>query len=706
MDLSGVPGCTWCVGFDPMTYKLVACQDSARLFAPLFLNTGTCRIEVSEDKAFKDAAFLPLGEIELEGDNTDPLQVLSSVKRGSFEWVVADLAGTRTALHALMEIVAPEGNVKAATKDAHEKTVGRIERILDSMATVAVRLGLVHPLLDPLSLEEMPFRRACTVVADTSGVIQGGIDFVAQFLHPMARIKVPAVVHMEVINSADSFLKRRRASKTNASALLFDHMLSQSGQRVLLRLELRPDTEIERTPLLGDPLRNAFQKDSEPEWADLNLSVPLRSYCDRLILEAARLHQAHSNPGHMVRLLTADQGLARMALAEGIAPLYFRTIGAEAFFGKRLTGAMMHPFSAEIIRTPLQAVLWELATTFGAARLVSKAGWVEVAAIGTDLTWSPLHSQNDLLWMRSSGIAPLASEPIDKRNRPTLRKNPVVTAKRVRGVATAVKVPKQKSIETQDVAGYYRFNIERMFLLLVTLAGEKHLAEADVLKIIEAATPGEYIRFLTAGDYIKVENGQWALTDRGLAFADAIARADRRQLADALLNVPSFAAFRENLSTSAVGRPADLAIPSRADSTYKGLGELTGLGASIPGEGYYPTPSLPNLPTFVEIALKRYQELDKGDGYVSVGAWLESLVRSEGVHPAFAREALEEASAAGLINRATEGSTTDTRHDQHAIRVLKSLGGKPSVETVHLYRGDFIIPGKSSSSIRLEEPKK
>ena len=689
-----------------MTYKLVAYQDSARLFSPLFLNTGKCRIEVSEDKAFKDAAYLPLGEIELEGDSADVQQMLSSAKRGNFEWVVADLAETRAALSTLMEIVAPDANAKAAVKSAHEKTVGRIERILDAIATVAVRLGMVHPLLDPLSLEDMPFKRACTVVTDTSGVLQGGLDFVAQFLHPTARIKVPAVVHMEVINSADSFLKRRRATKTNASALLFDHMLSQAGQRVLLRLELRPDTEIERTPLLGDPLRNAFQKDSEQEWADLNLSVPLRSYCDRLILEAARLHQAHSNPGHMVRLLTADQGLARMALAEGIVPLYFRTIGAEAFFGRRLTGAMLHPFSAEIVRTPLQSVLWELATTFGAARLVSDSGWVEVAAIGTDLTWSPLHSQNDLLWVRSSGIATLAIEATGKGDKPSVGKKPPANPKLVRSADRASRSSNRKAAAAQDVVGYYRFNVERMLSLLSALAGQGHLTEANVLRIIEAATPGEYIRFLRAGDHVKVEDGRWELTDRGFAFADAIARSDRRQLADALSSVPSFAAFKECLNTSAIGQPTELALPSRAEPTYKLLGELTGLGTPIAGEGYYATPSLPNPQSFVEMALRQYQELDKGDGYVSVGAWLESLVRSEGVHPVFAREALEEASASGLISRATEGSTTDTRHDQHAIRVLRSHGSKPKVETVHLYRGDFLIPGKSSSSIKLGELRK
>lgn len=122
--------------------------------------------------------------------------------------------------------------------------------------------------------------------------------------------------------------------------MLFDHLLSQAGQRVLLRLEFREETEVERTLLVGDPLRNAFQRDSEQEWLDLNLSVPLRSYCDRLIIEAARQHQAHATPGHPIQLLTSDQGFARMALAEGITPLYFHAIPAKSFFGRRLVGTL------------------------------------------------------------------------------------------------------------------------------------------------------------------------------------------------------------------------------------------------------------------------------------------------------------------------------------------------------------------------------
>ena len=84
----------------------------------------------------------------------------------------------------------------------------------------------------------MPFRRSTTIVADTSGALQGGLDFVARHLHPAARVKVPAIVQMEIVNFADRFLSGRRATRTRPTDLLIDHLLSQGGQRVLLRLEL------------------------------------------------------------------------------------------------------------------------------------------------------------------------------------------------------------------------------------------------------------------------------------------------------------------------------------------------------------------------------------------------------------------------------------------------------------------------------------
>ena len=105
------------------------------------------------------------------------------------------------------------------------------------------------------------------------------------------------------------------------------------------------------------------------------------------------------------------------------------------------------------------------------------------------------------------------------------------------------------------------------------------------------------------------------------------------------------------------------------------------------------------------MALRRFEQLSPSDGIVSVGQWLEALVRYDGVHPIHARDALQEADAAGLLRRSTEGSTTDTRHDDHTLRVLRMSEGRPLVETVHLYRGDFLIPGRASSSLRLQAPK-
>jgi hypothetical protein len=197
----------------------------------------------------------------------------------------------------------------------------------------------------------MPFRRSTTVVADTSGAIQGALDFVSRYLHPAARVKVPAIVQMEIVNFADRFLSNRRSAKVRRTDLLLDHLMSQGAQRVLLRLELQADTEVERTFLLGDPLRSAFQRDTE--LSDLNLSTPIRAYCDRLILEAARHHQAQANLGHTVQLLTSDQGLARMALAEGLRPLFFRSVAASDFFGKRLTGGFFIHLQAKFVGSEL-----------------------------------------------------------------------------------------------------------------------------------------------------------------------------------------------------------------------------------------------------------------------------------------------------------------------------------------------------------------
>ena len=704
-------------------FRLIAANDAGGILAGVFSPDGRCRVEVREESCFSEGRFLHLGELSLSLTGGAPEDFLRAVRKGTYEWELPAVAATDDSLHDLMQTNKADAQSTDSKKvDAYKRTVGRVAKSLDAVAGIITRLGLAHPRFDPGSVEEMVGLRGTTVVADTSSVLQGGLDFVARFLHPAVRIKIPAIVHMEVLNLADNFLKRRRAAKINAAALLVDHLLSQSGQRVLLTLEIREDTEIERTPLIGDPLRSAFLPDNDKEIAELNLSVAFRSYCDRLILEAARLHQSHSNPGHRVLLLTADQGLARMALAEGISPLFHQSVKAGDVLGHTFSGTVFNPLTADLYRVPLQSVVWELATSFGKVRLISadNSRWVEVAAIGSELSWSPVHSRNDLLWLKSSTLADWAAEGAELEVEPEpqseLVSKPAATRPRMAGPktvgepvkATAPKKPKRESSVPASGAGYYRFNVDRMFKFFTSLLEEGGRVSANhAQQILGTATPGEYRRFLAAGDLATMsETTGWELTEAGLSVATALQQGDLTRVKLGFSRVPSVATFLDALESAPVGEPFNMSVPERSRATYHTIGEVLVLAAPVLDRGYFPAHRKPNRTQFVDLALARFEELHAGDRFVSVGAWLEALIERDGLHPVTVREVLAEASADGLLLVHTEGSTLDTRHDAHAIQVLRMGGRSPNVEIVHLYRGDFLVPNKSSASIRLERAGK
>ena len=254
-----------------MSYVLTTPREAEDLLARLFWASCKNRLEAREDKAFKDAGWFELGDIHLDRGEGKDKHLRASVQRGAFEWCLPSLEAATAQLSKLLSLKSDDDT-------------GKLRRALDAVAAISLRAGLQRPRFDPNSLVEMPFRRSTTILSDTSGVVQGALDFVARHLHPAARIKVPAITQMEIVNFADRFLKGRRAPKVRPSDLLIDHLLSQGGQRALLRLELQADTEIERTLLLGDPLRSAFHQDADPALKELNLSVPFRAYADRLIL--------------------------------------------------------------------------------------------------------------------------------------------------------------------------------------------------------------------------------------------------------------------------------------------------------------------------------------------------------------------------------------------------------------------------------------
>ena len=676
--------------------------EAAPKIAGMFGDGAPCRIDAREDRAFKDEGWFSLGEVSLQSSSSseDPETL---VKNGAFEWRLPDIEDTRNTLSELLDMK------KDGSEESEDEDGRNVSRALADVASIGVRAGLLHPVFDPASLEEMPYRRSVTVVADTSGVLQGALDFVVRHL-PIARIKIPAIVQMEFVNLTDRFFNLRRKQKRNLKNQrrfheLIEHLKSQGGQRTLLRLELQADTEIERTYLLGDPLRSAFQPERDGALSGLDISASVPAYVDRLILEAARHHQAQSGPKHAVRLLTSDQGLARMALAEGVTPLYFRAARAADFFGRRLAGQTFDPFTGQLRRTPLALVLWELATAFGSARLTGQRGSsFTVSALGEEMSWFPYHSVSDLLWCEQAPASTTgeSSSPVRER----------IRSGRSGGAAVSQEATAEPSGGVRRIArkasSFQVFDVGRLFWLICALDDEQEMGEPRVMELLGVRSPrggGEYRRFLSSANLVSVADGNWKAEPPIQPLSAALRNERTEEFRDVLLNAPSFSTFAAHIGQSEIGSVLDLSgVVARGTSNYRILGEITLLCALVRTEGVYPTPTTPDAATFARVALDRFTELDRGEGLIATGAWLESLIRNDGIHPEIARRRLDEASTKGLLRRSTEGSTTQIRFDDHVVHVLRTDSGMPVVTPIHLYRGDYLIPGKGSTSLRIEGP--
>ena len=361
-------------------------------------------LQVREDKCFRNN-WVTAGRIQLfpepplasaQETVTDMQRIVEALRLGFFEWSVPSQSDLASDIESVLQ--QPPRNGFTATQR---------KKILDATKTVvhiAMRCGLAHPVFDALMLGHMQSRRPLSIVVDTNAVLQGGLDFFARHVTPRARIKVPALVHMEILNFCERYFSQRH-KESYTPRMLVDHLNGQGGQRVLLRLETDRGVEFERPRLGADPLRGVVAPDSDAEDKNLGLQQIQRSFADRLILETAVQHRDQVGPEHPVMLLTADQGLARMAVAESIQPIFFDSNAVSHLFGERLSGIGFVPFSMDGPRfhsVSLVDVLWEFAATFGASRLASDVDKtaLEVVALGEDVAWQPYHSYEDLLWTR------------------------------------------------------------------------------------------------------------------------------------------------------------------------------------------------------------------------------------------------------------------------------------------------------------------
>lgn len=668
---------------------LMSPGEAVRPIAEMFGQGGSCKVAVREDRSF-DGSWWPLGDVSIDTiESNDKMEKdrvsAAALVSGAFDWRLPDEEDAR---RGLCERLGGEKN-KSFRAD--------VNRALDDVALIAVRAGLLHPVIDAAALEEMPFRRSTTVVSDTSGVLQGALTFVCRNLSPVAKIKIPSVVNAELVASSDRFFARRRSARNEPKhrvETFHEHIKSQGGQRVLLRLELHSDIEVERTRL-----------------SDININDLDLSHADRRILEDALRHQAQSGPDHRVRLLTGDQGLARMALAEGVTPIYFSKTGAADFFGSRLTGQTFDPFSGDVQRTSFVSVLWESAAAFGAARLENDKGAVfEIVALGAGPSWSPYHSTDDLLWCKYTPARPPKADmpsptppPLGGLGRADLQRDRRALNRR------SQQLNPGDTVATGRIS-FRRFDVGRLFRIICALddSGEMDNSRLmDVLNTQSSRGGDEYRRFLVSADLIAATRETWAAKPGLRKLSIALRNSEPDDVRNILEAAPSFSAFATHVRRLDIGRSLD--SPDRDPSygthgatTYRTLGEITRLCAPAFGEGTFATLADPDTEAFAEIALKRFSALDRGDGLVAVGAWLETMIRDDGIHPEVARRKLERVNVEGLLRMSTEGSTPELRYDNRVVHVLRAPAGEPVVERVRLYRGDYLIPGKASVSLRIE----
>ena len=652
------------------------------------------RLEIREDRCFRANSWVSVGTVSLH-----PEQVNASVdggrdiareqalRHGFYEWKLSE---QETLTNELIRALAVSED-----KRQSERTRTNAKEVAKAVAHVAIRCGLANPIIDAIAVSEMPYRKPVNLVMDTSAVLQGGLDFAARHLTPAARIKIPAIVHMEVLNFVERYFSQRRKGEPSAQMLL-DHVLSQGAQRVLLRLELLG--LVERSPLGADPLRGVVQPDSDAEDKRLGLQTIQRSFADRLIVETAIQQRDGGDPYHPVMLMTSDQGLARMALAEGIKPIYFDSNATYDHLGATLSGVTFVPFVGTGPRTHsigLTDVLWELAVTFGASRVVNltSGSLLEVAAVGDDLPWQAYHSEENLLWTRT--ITP-ASESSTSR----------AGGARSSSVGGEPKDVSEKG--TKRLSGSYSFNVSSMVGLMVALDGAS-LTDQEGIQAAQLRSKNSYdpyYRFLIGGGLAERRDSNVEGTGALTSLVESMAALDHEGVRTGLSRVPSFGEFLEGLVVGSALTWEASAIRKAAFPNYCALAELCCAGVRFLEQGIYGTPENPNPADFVELAISSYEAVRSGEEYALTGAWLEHLARHHGIHPIRARQRLSEAHQGKYLRRFFEGSTPDTRYESRTLHVLQVEEGVVRIRRTNLYHGDFLMPGRASVSIRLSGVRK
>jgi hypothetical protein len=687
-----------------MAASLITKAQAAENIAAIVTATQPLTLEVREDICFDQNAWVAIGQVHLNPSSTPTPTEASydpkaAIAYGGFEWDVPDQDQLKA-------------NLSRALDTLEEKHRPRVEKaFLQALQDVVRRTLLLFPVFDIATMSGFPLKRPTTIVPDTNAIHQGALDFATRFLTPWARLKLPAIVHMEILNKVDSYFGIRRKTDgppkaASRAAVLENHVLGQGGQRTLLRVELHSDAEMERGDLGADPLRGIVTESSDPEDKHLGLQTIVRSFADRLIVETARRFHTQVRPDHPLAILTSDQGMARMAMAEGLGVFFFQARSVPRVEGQTLTGTLFHPFSAAPYTVSLVDVLWELAVSFGAARLSNPATGKGCEAWGiprdTDTSWQPLHATDDLLWCRlpepelmhtivgqqaAVGAEVADTEPGTAQTR-----------------ADQVSTP---SLGSKPLTGSYAFSPNRLFGLIDQLVAKGSLSEDKAKQALNIENRDQYKRyenFLLSGDMIARSETGIIAKDGLRTFYSALIERNLPRVLEHLNRVPSFRLLYDYVHARGIASQLEkeFPIPQRATGTYLALGEAAGAWLQVPEIGIVATSRTPEDAAFASAALAAYVALSSAfkSEWVLTGDWLERLATEEAIHPACVPQLLESCKQRRLLKLYAEGSTPDTRFDLHRMWLLRVTNKRPLLGQVYLYHGDFVLP--NTAAVRLK----
>jgi hypothetical protein len=148
-----------------------------------------------------------------------------------------------------------------------------------------------------------------------------------------------------------------------------------------------------------------------------------------------------------------------------------------------------------------------------------------------------------------------------------------------------------------------------------------------------------------------------------------------------------------------------LPVPKSARFTYLTLGEIALAWLRIIDQGIVCTHvKTPSEEDFARIAIDTYRSLSDSDGteWVLTGKWLEQIALEHGLHPVVTKNLLAKAKDADLIRLFAEGSTPDTRFDEHFFWMLARKADVLRIDKTYLYHGDFILPGTSAVRVKIQ----